>query len=119
MKRQCKETGEVYFALNEVFYKEDGSLWVYSERDDVVGDSPKEIIHALEMMLIDAKKDAPILTEKDFEKENNITWKSLTDYEIDSIAHKNFTWEFSSKELEQFARAIEKALKEKNNEGDA
>lgn len=33
----------------------------------------------------------------------------LTDHAIDAIAHLNFTWEFSSDELKQFARAIEKA----------
>ena len=66
MKRKCKETGEIYYALNEVYYNDDGSLMAYSERDDVIGDNPKEIIHVLEMMLIDANKDAPILTEKDF-----------------------------------------------------
>ena len=38
----------------------------YSERDDIVGGSPEEIIETLEIMLTDAKKDAPILTEEDF-----------------------------------------------------
>ena len=68
MKRICPETGEDYYALNEVFYKEKGALMAYSERDDIVGGSPEEIIEVLEMMLTDAKKDAPILTEKDFKK---------------------------------------------------
>jgi hypothetical protein len=40
----------------------------YSERDDIVGGSPEEIVEVLEMMLKDAKKDAPVLTEKDFKK---------------------------------------------------
>ena len=68
MKRTCPETGETYYALNEVFYKEKGALMAYSERDDIVGGSPEEIIEVLEMMLTDAKKDAPVLTEKDFKK---------------------------------------------------
>ena len=68
MKRKCPETGEDYYCLNEVFYKKDGKPWMYSERDDIVGGSPEEIIEVLEMMLTDAKKDAPILTEKDFKK---------------------------------------------------
>jgi hypothetical protein len=66
MKRKCPETGEIYYALNEVFYTEQGKLMAYSERDDIVGGSPEEVIETLEMMLTDAKKDAPILTEEDF-----------------------------------------------------
>jgi hypothetical protein len=66
LKRKCKKTGEIYYALNEVFYSKEGYLKAYSETDEVVGDSPSEIIAVLEMMLTDAKKDAPILTEEDF-----------------------------------------------------
>jgi hypothetical protein len=36
----------------------------------VIGNSPEEIIDILEMMLKDAKKDAPVLTEKDFYKKD-------------------------------------------------
>ena len=68
MKRKCPETKEIYYALNEVFYKKNGNLMAYSERDDIVGDSPEEVIKVLEMMLNDAKKNRPILLEKDFKK---------------------------------------------------
>lgn len=68
MKRKCPETKEIYYALNEVFYKKNGDLMAYSERDDIVGGSPEEVIKTLEMMLTDAKKDRPILSEKDFKK---------------------------------------------------
>jgi hypothetical protein len=67
IKRKCPETGEIYYALNEVFYQEKGNLMAYSERDDIVGGSPEEIVEVLEMMLDDVKKDAPVLTEDDFE----------------------------------------------------
>jgi len=70
LKRKCKETGEVYYALNEVFYSKEGYLKAYSEHDEVVGDSPEEVVKVLEMMLADAKKDAPILTEEDFGNES-------------------------------------------------
>ena len=70
MKRKCKETGEIYYALNEVFYQEKGKLMAYSERDDIVGGSPEEIVDVLEMMLADAKKDAPVLTEEDFKNDS-------------------------------------------------
>jgi hypothetical protein len=70
MKRKCPETGEIYYALNEVYYNDDGSLMAYSERDDIVGGSPEEIVEVLEMMLTDAKKDAPILTEEDFKNDS-------------------------------------------------
>jgi hypothetical protein len=66
MKRKCPETGEIYYALNEIYYTEKGKLMAYSERDDIVGGSPEEIVEILEMMLVDAKKDAPVLTEKNF-----------------------------------------------------
>ena len=68
MKRKCPETGEIYYALNEVFYKNKGKPMAYSEHDEVVGHNPDEIIQVLEMMLKDAKKDFPILTEDDFNK---------------------------------------------------
>jgi hypothetical protein len=68
MKRKCPETGEEYYGLNEVFYTEKGKLMAYSERDEIIGSGPDEIIKVLEMMLNDAKKDAPVLTEKDFKK---------------------------------------------------
>jgi hypothetical protein len=66
MVRTCPETGSEYYSLNEVFYKEKGKLMAHSERDDIVAGSPEEIIDILEMMLTDAKKDAPVLTEEDF-----------------------------------------------------
>jgi hypothetical protein len=67
IKRKCKVTGEVYYGLNEVFYKKTGELLAFSDEDDIVGDSPQEIVEVLYMMLADAKKDRPILTEEDFE----------------------------------------------------
>ena len=66
IKRNCKETDEVYYGLNEVFYKRTGELMAFSEEDDIVGDSPQEIVEVLYMMLADAKKDQPVLTEEDF-----------------------------------------------------
>lgn len=66
MVRTCPETGEIYYGLNEVFYKKDGNPMAYSDHDEVVGHDPDEIIQLLEMMLKDAKKDQPILTEDDF-----------------------------------------------------
>jgi hypothetical protein len=68
IKRTAKDEPKYYYALNEVFYKEDGTLMAYSEEDTIVGSSPKEIIEILEMMLADAKKDALVLTEQDFNK---------------------------------------------------
>ena len=66
IKRKCKETGDVYYGLNEVFYKKTGELLAFSDEDDIIGDSPQEIVEVLYMMLADAKKDRPILTEEDF-----------------------------------------------------
>lgn len=56
-----------YYVLAEVYYKDDGSLWLFSIEDRIVSDSHDGIIKQLETMLADAKKDQPILTEKDFE----------------------------------------------------
>jgi hypothetical protein len=66
IKRVSKDEPEYYYALNEVFYKKDGTLMAFSAEDAIVGESPEEIIEVLKMMLKDAKKDRPILTEKDF-----------------------------------------------------
>ena len=66
IKRKCKVTGEVYYGLNEVFYKKTGELLAFSDEDDIVADRPQEIVEVLYMMLADAKKDRPILTEEDF-----------------------------------------------------
>ena len=67
MRRKCKETGEMYYSLNEVFY-EDNKPTMYSDTNEVIGNTKEEVIDVLEMMLKDAKKDAPVLTEKDFKK---------------------------------------------------
>ena len=66
IKRVNKENNYTYYALNEVFYKETGEATAFSEYDDVTGESPQEIIEVLKMMLKDAKKNRPILTEEDF-----------------------------------------------------
>jgi len=71
IKRICPKTKEIYYGLNEVFYRETGELMAFSERDEVIGDNPEEIIKVLEMMLKDAKKDQPILTEEDFGNETH------------------------------------------------
>ena len=76
IKRTCPETGEVYYALNEVFYRESGEPMAFSDGDEVLGSSPEEIIQVLEMMLKDAKKKAPVLTEEDFNKAD-------PDYDLD------------------------------------
>ena len=69
MRRKCKETGEMYYSLNEVFY-EDGKLSMYSETNEVIGNTKDEIISVLEMMIKDAKKKQPVLTEKDFKDDS-------------------------------------------------
>jgi len=66
IKRVSENEPEYYYALNEVFYQETGELMAFSERDDIIGGSPAEIVEVLEMMLKDAKKEQPILTEEDF-----------------------------------------------------
>ena len=55
IRRKCKKTSEIYYSLNEVFY-EDGKPKMYSETDEVVGNTKEEIVDILEMMLADAKK---------------------------------------------------------------
>jgi len=55
-----------YYVLTEVYYKDDGSIWMFSEKEEILASSPKEIIDILEMMLSDAKK-YPELHEKDFD----------------------------------------------------
>ncbi len=66
MKKYDPHMEEDYFVLTEVFYEKDGTLMAYSEKEEIMGQDPDEIIRVLEMMLNDAKKDQPILTEADF-----------------------------------------------------
>ena len=69
MRRKCKETGEMYYSLNEVFY-EDNKPTMYSDTNEVIGNTKDEIISVLEMMIADAKKKQPLLTEKDFKDDS-------------------------------------------------
>ena len=55
-----------YYVLTEVFYKESGELMAFSDKENIIAASPKEIVDILEMMLSDVKK-YPELHEKDFE----------------------------------------------------
>ncbi len=66
MKKHDPHMDEDIYVLTEVFYKKDGSLMAYSEKEEIMGADPEEIVAVLEMMLNDAKKDRPILTEADF-----------------------------------------------------
>lgn len=67
VKRASKDEPECYYALNEVFYEsKTNQPMAFSDEDTVIGNSPEEIIKVLEMMLADAKKDQPVLTEEDF-----------------------------------------------------
>jgi hypothetical protein len=62
-----KDEPECYYALNEVFYEsKTNKLMAFSDEDVIIGNSPQEIIEVLEIMLADAKKDRPVLTEEDF-----------------------------------------------------
>jgi hypothetical protein len=68
IRRKDKESGEVYYSLNEVFYNRDGSLMAYSEHDEIIGNTESEIESILEMMISDIKKNRKVLTERDFKK---------------------------------------------------
>lgn len=72
IKRMSKDEPECYYALNEVFYESKTNRpMAYSDEDTIVGSSPQEIVEVLYMMLADAKKDQPILTEEDFKVKND------------------------------------------------
>lgn len=66
MKKYDPHMEEDYYILTEVFYEKDKALMAYSDHEEIMASSPEEIIQILEMMLNDAKKDQPILTEDDF-----------------------------------------------------
>ena len=55
-----------YYVLTEVFYKESGEVMAFSDKENIIASSPKEIVDILEMMLSDVKKYHE-LYEKDFE----------------------------------------------------
>lgn len=59
------------YGLTEAYYNDKGELWLTTERFiEPSGETKEELIENLEMMLKDAKKDAPVL---DLEK----LWKEL------------------------------------------
>tara|TARA_R110000822_G_scaffold35865_9_gene100936 strand:+ start:566 stop:877 length:312 start_codon:yes stop_codon:yes gene_type:complete len=71
------------YGLYEVFYNDKGEISAHSKNPDIYGDSVKEIISSLEMMLCDAKKhqgsdkmDNILVLEKD-----EIEFKDLYDPE--------------------------------------
>ena len=66
MKKHDTHMDEDYFVLTEVYYEKDGTLMAYSEKEEIMGADPEEIVAVLEMMLSDAQKNLPILTEDDF-----------------------------------------------------
>jgi hypothetical protein len=66
MKKYDAHMDHDYYVLTEVFYEHDGSPMAYSEKEEIMGADPEEIIAILEMMLADANKNLPILTEDDF-----------------------------------------------------
>ena len=66
MKKHDPHMDEDFYVLTEVFYEKDGTLMAYSEHEEIMASSPEEIVTVLEMMLEDATKDQPILTEADF-----------------------------------------------------
>lgn len=72
VKTYSKECKLYEYMLTEVFYHSDGSVMAYSDGSNIYGESPKEIIEVLEIMLADAKKDNPILTEEDFKKDDSV-----------------------------------------------
>jgi hypothetical protein len=66
IKKHIPLTNDTFYILTEVFYNKKGKLMAYSDGDNILGSSPQEIIESLQMMLKDAKKDQPVLTEEDF-----------------------------------------------------
>ena len=62
---------EITYGFIEAYYNDKGELWLTTERFiEPSGETKEELIENLEMMLKDAKKDAPVL---DLEK----LWKEL------------------------------------------
>lgn len=70
-KRNMINGEEIEYGLVEAYYNDKGDLWLTTERFiEPSGETKDELIENLEMMLKDAKKDAPVL---DLDK----LWKEL------------------------------------------
>lgn len=66
------------YGLIEAYYNDKGDLWLTSERFiEPSGETKEELIENIEMMLKDAKKDAPVL---DLDK----LWKELEMKELEN-----------------------------------
>jgi hypothetical protein len=66
IKKRNKDMDEDFYFLSEVYYEKDGKPMAYTDNDFICGSTKEEIVAVLEMMLADAKKRQPALTEKDF-----------------------------------------------------
>ena len=74
---------EITYGLIEAYYNDKGDLWLTTERFiEPSGETKEELIENLEMMLKDAKKDAPVL---DLEK----LWKELEMKELENKLMEN------------------------------
>ena len=64
------KSGEyVYYGLHEVYYNDDGSIYLYAPDAEVVGDSPEEMASTLQMMLNDIERSkGDILTDTDLDE---------------------------------------------------
>jgi hypothetical protein len=50
----------VWYGLHEVYLDEDGKIKAHTERAEIVGDSPAEIVRTLKYMMKDVEKYCPI-----------------------------------------------------------
>jgi|TARA_Y100000289_G_scaffold62654_1_gene72182 hypothetical protein len=53
--RIIKDSPESY-GLYEVIYNDDGEISAHSEKPEIVGENPQDILEALQLMIADAKK---------------------------------------------------------------
>lgn len=53
--RIIKESPESY-GLYEVIYNDDGEISAHSEKPEIVGENPQDILEALQLMIADTKK---------------------------------------------------------------
>lgn len=77
------------YGLYEVMYNDDGEIFAHSENAEVIGDSPKDLLDTLRLMLDDANKSYYNILEvdkikfakpcEDYEKGEVITMEELDD----------------------------------------
>lgn len=86
------------YGLYEVIYNDDGEITAHSEEPEIIGESPTDLLDALELMIHDVNKH--IIDGKEILEIDKIKFASLSDDE------KDFAEEITLEELDNIIKDL-------------